>query len=90
VQGKQIVYVVGKGNKVKSRIIETNGTSGLNFIVTNGLSSDEVVVIEGASKLKDDVEIIPQAIASEDAQSRSCPTCKIVIKSNNRIKRIKC
>jgi hypothetical protein len=31
---------------VKSRIIETNGTSGLNFIVTNGLSSDEVVVIE--------------------------------------------
>jgi membrane fusion protein (multidrug efflux system) len=53
---------------VKSRIIETNGTSGLNFIVTNGLSSDEVVVIEGASKLKDDVEIIPQAIASEDAQ----------------------
>jgi membrane fusion protein (multidrug efflux system) len=68
VQGKQIVYVVGKGNKVKSRIIETNGTSGLNFIVTNGLSSDEVVVIEGASKLKDDVEIIPQAIASEDAQ----------------------
>jgi hypothetical protein len=30
----------------------------------------EVVVIEGASKLKDDVEIIPQAIASEDAQSR--------------------
>jgi membrane fusion protein (multidrug efflux system) len=53
---------------VKSRIIETNGTSGVNFIVTNGLSSDEVVVIEGASKLKDDVEIIPQAIASEDAQ----------------------
>jgi membrane fusion protein (multidrug efflux system) len=52
---------------VKSRIIETNGTSGLNFIVTNGLSSDEVVVIE-ESKLKDDVEIIPQAIASEDAQ----------------------
>jgi hypothetical protein len=39
----------------------------LNFIVTNGLSSDEVVVM-GSFKLKDDVEIIPQAIASEDAQ----------------------
>ena len=60
VQGKQIVYVVGKGNKVKSRIIETNGTSGLNYIVTNGLNSDDVVVVEGASKLKDDMEIIPQ------------------------------
>jgi membrane fusion protein (multidrug efflux system) len=30
----------------------------LNYIVTNGLSSDDVVVVEGASKLKDDVEII--------------------------------
>jgi membrane fusion protein (multidrug efflux system) len=37
---------------VKSRIIETNGTSGLNFIVTNGLSSDEVVVIEELPNLK--------------------------------------
>jgi membrane fusion protein (multidrug efflux system) len=61
---------------VKSRIIETNGTSGLNFIVTNGLSSDEVVVIEGASKLKDDVEIIPQAIASEDAQKSAAQPAK--------------
>jgi membrane fusion protein (multidrug efflux system) len=40
---EKIVYVVGKGNKVKSRIIETNGT--LNFIVTNGLSSDEVLLL---------------------------------------------
>jgi membrane fusion protein (multidrug efflux system) len=67
VQGKQIVYVVGKGNKVKSRIIETNGTSGLNYIVTSGLHSDEVVVVEGASKLNDDMEIIPEVIASEAA-----------------------
>jgi membrane fusion protein (multidrug efflux system) len=66
VQENKLFTLLGR-NKVKSRIIETNGTSGLNFIVTNGLSSDEVVV-EGASKLKDDVEIIPQAIASEDAQ----------------------
>jgi membrane fusion protein (multidrug efflux system) len=67
VQGKQIVYVVGKGNKVKSRIIETNGTSGLSYIVTSGLNSDEIVVIEGASKLNDGMEIIPEVIAREDA-----------------------
>jgi membrane fusion protein (multidrug efflux system) len=48
---KQIVYVVGKETKW-NRIIETNGTSGLNYIVTNGLSSDDVVVVEGVSKLK--------------------------------------
>lgn len=61
VQGKQIVYVVEKDNKVKSRIIETNGASGMNFIVTSGLSNGEVIVIEGTSKLRDDMEIVPQA-----------------------------
>ena len=61
VQGKQIVYVVEKDNKVKSRIIETNGASGMNFIVTSGLSNGEVIVIEGTSKLRDDMEIVPQS-----------------------------
>ena len=60
VQGKQMIYVVGKDNKVKSTIITTNGTSGLNFIVTEGLSEGDVIVVEGASKLKDDMEIVPQ------------------------------
>ena len=60
VQGKQIVYVVEKDNKVKSRIIETSGASGMNFIVTSGLSNGEVIVIEGTSKLRDDMEIVPQ------------------------------
>lgn len=60
VQGKQTIYVVEKGNKVKSRIVTTSGTSELNFIVTDGLKEGDVVVIEGASKLKDDMEIVPQ------------------------------
>ena len=61
VQGKQLIYVVGQGNKVKATIITTNGASGLNFIVTDGLSEGDVIVVEGASKLKDDTEIVPQA-----------------------------
>ena len=50
---------------MKSRIIATNGTSGLNYIVSNGLASDDVVVVEGASKLTDNMEIIPQVVANE-------------------------
>ena len=61
-QGKQIIYVVGQGNKVKSTVIQTNGTSDLNFIVTSGLNEGDVVVVEGASKLKDDMEIVPQPV----------------------------
>lgn len=60
VQGKQIVYVVGKDNKVKATIIETNGTSDLNYIVTSGITNGDVVVIEGTSKLREGMEIIPQ------------------------------
>lgn len=60
VQGKYTVYVVGAGNKVKSTIIEVNGTSGLNYIVKSGLNDGDMVVVEGTSKLRDDMEIVPQ------------------------------
>lgn len=59
-QGKQMIYVVAAENKVKLRIIQTNGTDDLNYIVTEGLSEGELVVIEGASKLKEDMEILPK------------------------------
>ncbi len=80
-QGKQMIYVVENGNKVKSRIIKTNGTSELNFIVTEGLKTGEKVVVEGASKLKDDMVIAPQeaqananASTAKDSVSTTIPT----------------
>jgi len=66
-QGKKVVYVVGKDNKVASRIIETNGTSELNFIVTGGIEEGELVVTEGTSKLKDEMQIIPQQASQKEA-----------------------
>lgn len=76
VQGKQTLYVVEKGNKVKSRIVTTNGTSELNFIVTDGLKEGEMVVIEGASKLKDDMEIVPQDKNQAPAANAPAPVAK--------------
>ncbi|MGK4566726.1 efflux RND transporter periplasmic adaptor subunit [Flavobacterium sp. 3HN19-14] len=73
-QGKQIIYVVGKDNKVESRIIETGGTSELNFIVTKGLEEGELFVSEGASKLQDGTQIVPQevsATAKDTTQTQS-------------------
>ncbi|HMI07419.1 MAG TPA: efflux RND transporter periplasmic adaptor subunit [Flavobacterium sp.] len=81
-QGKQIVYVVGPDNKVQNRIIETSGTSELNFIVTKGLEVGELVVIEGASKLQDGTQIVPQEKTAEatapaaDSTSTATPTKK--------------
>lgn len=59
-QGKKMIYVVGKDNKVTPRIIETSTTSGKDFIVSSGLEQGEVIVIEGATKLKEGQEIVPQ------------------------------
>lgn len=68
-QGKQMIYVVQKDNTVKSKIITTETTSGLDFVVSEGLEAGEVVVTEGASKLKDGMAIVPQqAKKAEDAQ----------------------
>ena len=63
VQGKQMLYIVDQANKVHSKVIETNGTSELDFIVIGGLSTGDVIVTEGALKLKDDMEIKPQSSA---------------------------
>lgn len=74
-QGKQMVYTVGKDNKVHSKIIETNGTSGLNFIVTSGIEPNEIVVVEGVTKLTDNQEIIPQE-AGKNAQTAPAPNAQ--------------
>lgn len=82
VQGKQTLYVVGKDNKVKSRIVTTNGTSELNFIVTDGLQEGEKVVVEGASKLKDDMEIVPQEKQQAPAEANAqAPVAKDTVQT---------
>lgn len=84
VQGKKMIYVVGEGNKVKSKIVEVNGTSELNYIVTSGLAEGDVVVIEGASKLKDDTEIVPQPAKTETpAAAETAAVAKDSATTNN-------
>ncbi|MFA5297191.1 MAG: efflux RND transporter periplasmic adaptor subunit [Lutibacter sp.] len=61
-QGKKIVYVVGKDNKVETRVIETNGTSDLDYIVSSGIEEGELLVVEGVSKLSEGQEIIPNNV----------------------------
>lgn len=76
-QGKKMIYVVNKDNTVKSKVITTAGTSGFNFIVSEGLAEGEVIVVEGASKLKDGMAIIPQpaaAVTAEPAQDTTTVT----------------
>lgn len=66
-QGKQMIYVVDKDNTVKSKIITTVTTSGTDFVVSEGLEAGEVIVVEGASKLKDGMAIVPQQAKPAEA-----------------------
>ncbi len=73
IQGKQMIFVVGQGNKVESKIITTNGTAELNYIVTDGLSEGDVIVTAGALKLKDGNEILPQPAKAATADASTKP-----------------
>ncbi|MGV3460790.1 MAG: efflux RND transporter periplasmic adaptor subunit [Flavobacterium sp.] len=66
-QGKQMIYVVQKDNTVKSKVITTVTTTGLDFVVSEGLEAGEVIVVEGASKLKDGMAIVPQEAKKAEA-----------------------
>jgi membrane fusion protein, multidrug efflux system len=73
-QGKQMIYVVNKDNTVKSKIITIATTTGLNYIVSEGLEEGEVIVVEGASKLKDGMAIVPQPVAKQEAPATAAAT----------------
>lgn len=75
-QGKQMIYVVQKDNTVKSKILTIETTSGLNFIVSEGLEAGDVVVVEGASKLKDGAAIQPQPVKKETPDAPAADSVK--------------
>lgn len=59
-QSLQTVYLVGEGNKVVARNIETAGEQGVDFIVRSGLKGGERVIVEGTQKVKPGVVCIPE------------------------------
>lgn len=64
VQSLQNVFVVGEGNKVATRTIETAGELGEDFIVASGLKAGERVVVEGTQKCRPGMTVIPKEASS--------------------------
>lgn len=67
-QNKKLIYVVDKGNKVSSTPIEVVDALDKDFIVKSGLKEGDRIVVAGANKLKDGMQITPQG-ASDTAKS---------------------
>ena len=52
IQGKRSVYVVGPDNKITSRDIVANRRAGNDWVVEQGLTPGETVVVEGIAKVQ--------------------------------------
>lgn len=60
IQDKRFVYVVNTQNKVKAVEIQTLvQNDGKNFVVISGVKAGDRIVVEGVSKLRNDMEIKP-------------------------------
>lgn len=59
-RGNPIVMVVGAGNKIEVRPLQTGRTSGENWVVTGGLKPGDKVIVEGAMLLRPGMPVTPQ------------------------------
>jgi membrane fusion protein, multidrug efflux system len=59
-QQGSFVYVVGADNKVSAKTVTLGATEGERVAVLSGLSPNDKVVVDGADRLKEGMEVDPQ------------------------------
>ncbi|PKR89892.1 efflux transporter periplasmic adaptor subunit [Pleomorphomonas diazotrophica] len=64
--GVATVYVVSQDNKAETRRITTAGTSGNNWIVTDGLSAGDRLIVDGFQKFSAGAEVVPVEATIDD------------------------
>lgn len=55
--GKSFVMVVGKDNKSEARTVELGDQVGSYFVVTKGINTNDTVIVEGLTNLREGVEL---------------------------------
>jgi membrane fusion protein (multidrug efflux system) len=58
-RGQPVALVVGAGNKVEERMLETRQTLGDKWVVTSGLSAGERVIVEGSQRARPGAVVNP-------------------------------
>jgi len=61
------VYVIGEGNKAELRIIKPGSWSGSEWIIEEGLSAGEKVIVDGIVKVQPGVEVNPSPLGEAPA-----------------------
>lgn len=78
IQGKKFVYLLGADNTVSSRAITVmDNNDGIFYVVTDGLSSGDKVVVEGLGTLRDGITIKPVEISADSLYKEINPNKEI-------------
>ena len=59
-QGQYTVFIVNSENKLESRQITIADTIGEYYLVKEGLTAGEQILMEGLQRARQDLEIVPQ------------------------------
>lgn len=68
--GQATAMVVNAKNVVETRIIETAGTQGKDWIVTNGLKNGEKVIVDGVAKVKEGATVVAKPYQAPPAATQ--------------------
>ncbi|MBF7686831.1 efflux RND transporter periplasmic adaptor subunit [Acinetobacter rathckeae] len=55
--GQAAALVVNQKGVVESRIVQTSGTQGQNWIITKGLNNGDRVIVDGVAKVKEGMQV---------------------------------
>lgn len=69
IQDKMYVFVVGKDNKVRSKNITIHGRMPDLYVIDNGVSENDKILLEGVQKVKDDDKIDFEYLKPEEVIS---------------------
>lgn len=68
---KKFVYIVGNDNKVTMKEIKLGQTVGRLVVVTNGLTGEENLVVEGVGKMRQGALVNPQPMTEADLNTEA-------------------
>lgn len=64
-QGKNFVWVITPDNKAQQRMVEVQQSVGQNLLLRSGLQAGERIVVEGLQKVRENMPVQPQPMATD-------------------------
>ncbi|RFS36129.1 efflux RND transporter periplasmic adaptor subunit [Acinetobacter cumulans] len=87
--GQAIAMIVNAKGAVESRPVTTAGVHGKDWIITEGLTTGDKVIVDGIAKVKPEQQVVakpyqPQAAAPQGAQGQAKPASEAAAKPEQK------